>query len=96
MDIVHPAYATNKYWLSKINESLVTVPEWQPLLDLHPCDLQSSMLKKCVPADKGERRETWCVLWCTVVYCGVLRAVCCGVCVCVRVVVCVTVLQPSV
>ena len=85
MDIVHPAYATNKYWLSKINESLVTVPEWQPLLDLHPCDLQSSMLKKCVPADKGERRETWC----TAVYCVLFV-------VCVCVVVCVTVLQPSV
>jgi hypothetical protein len=78
MDIVHPAYATNKYWLSQINESLVTVPEWQPLLDLHPCDLQSSMLKKCVPADKGERRRRGVLLvhcWCTVV---VLRAVCCG------------------
>jgi len=29
----------------------VTVPEWKPLLDLHPCDLQASMLKKCTPAN---------------------------------------------
>ena len=27
------------------------MPEWKPLLDLHPCDLQASMLKKCTPAN---------------------------------------------
>jgi hypothetical protein len=28
MNIVHPGYATNKYWLAKINISEVTVPYW--------------------------------------------------------------------
>eukprot|EP01065_Artemidia_motanka_P008014 TRINITY_DN14003_c0_g1_i1.p2 TRINITY_DN14003_c0_g1~~TRINITY_DN14003_c0_g1_i1.p2 ORF type:complete len:637 (+),score=193.67 TRINITY_DN14003_c0_g1_i1:54-1913(+) len=51
MTIVHPPYVTNKYWFSKINQSQVTVPEWAPLEDLHPCDLQASMLKKCTPSD---------------------------------------------
>eukprot|EP01062_Namystynia_karyoxenos_P017708 TRINITY_DN16555_c1_g2_i1.p2 TRINITY_DN16555_c1_g2~~TRINITY_DN16555_c1_g2_i1.p2 ORF type:complete len:581 (+),score=214.42 TRINITY_DN16555_c1_g2_i1:80-1744(+) len=51
MNIVHPPYATNKYWHAKINVSAVTVPEWQPLRDIHPCDFQSSMLKKCTPSD---------------------------------------------
>ena len=27
------------------------VPEWQPLLEMHPCDFQSSMLKGCTPSD---------------------------------------------
>ena len=52
MVIVHPPYVTNKYWLNKINMSEVTVPEWEPLADVHPCDFQSSMLKKCTPSDE--------------------------------------------
>lgn len=51
MDIVHPGYATNEYWYAKIDQSKVTVPDWEPLADLHPCDFQSSMLKKCTPAN---------------------------------------------
>jgi len=51
MDIVHPGYATNNYWYNKIDQSKVTVPEWKPLDDLHPCDFQAGMLKKCVPSD---------------------------------------------
>lgn len=50
MNIVHPGYATNAYWYAKIDQSKVTVPSWAPLKDLHPCDFQSSMLKKCTPA----------------------------------------------
>eukprot|EP01064_Diplonema_japonicum_P027660 TRINITY_DN4046_c2_g1_i2.p1 TRINITY_DN4046_c2_g1~~TRINITY_DN4046_c2_g1_i2.p1 ORF type:complete len:560 (+),score=170.94 TRINITY_DN4046_c2_g1_i2:43-1722(+) len=51
MVIVHPPYVTNNYWLSKIDQSKVTVPSWEPLEDIHPCDLQSSMLKKCTPSN---------------------------------------------
>ena len=29
----------------------VEVPKWQPLLEMHPCDFQSSMLKGCTPSD---------------------------------------------
>eukprot|EP00038_Savillea_parva_P019881 m.29487 g.29487 ORF g.29487 m.29487 type:complete len:697 (+) comp4598_c0_seq1:74-2164(+) len=53
MDIVHPAYTTNSYWYAKIDQSKVTVPEWEPLADLHPCDFQSSMLKDCVPSNEN-------------------------------------------
>eukprot|EP00041_Stephanoeca_diplocostata_P010794 m.173225 g.173225 ORF g.173225 m.173225 type:complete len:673 (+) comp18296_c0_seq18:64-2082(+) len=52
MNIVHPAYVTNEYWIEKIDMSKVTVPAWEPLKNLHPCDFQASMLKKCVPADQ--------------------------------------------
>ena len=52
MNIVHPGYATNLYWLGKINASDVTVPYWPPLKDLHPCDFQSSVLKDCTPSDE--------------------------------------------
>ena len=51
MSIVHPPYATNGYWDATIERSKVEVPEWRPLLELHPCDFQSSMLKGCTPAD---------------------------------------------
>ena len=47
MNIVHPGYATNDYWLAKIDLDAVQVPSWEPLEDLHPCDFQASMLKKC-------------------------------------------------
>ena len=45
MNIVHPPYATNRYWYDLIDPSLIELPHWAPLADLHPCDLQSSMLK---------------------------------------------------
>eukprot|EP00730_Choanoeca_flexa_P004682 TRINITY_DN11771_c0_g1_i10.p2 TRINITY_DN11771_c0_g1~~TRINITY_DN11771_c0_g1_i10.p2 ORF type:complete len:160 (+),score=25.41 TRINITY_DN11771_c0_g1_i10:404-883(+) len=49
MDIVHPPYSTCEKFYNMINESLITVPEWKPIEQLHPCDLQSSMLKGCIP-----------------------------------------------
>jgi arylsulfatase A-like enzyme len=50
-NIVHPPYATNEYWLGKINASLVTQPFWPDIDEMHPCDLQESMLKGCLPSD---------------------------------------------
>ena len=37
-------------YFDRIPEDKVDVPEWAPLSDLHPCDLQSSMLKGCTPS----------------------------------------------
>ena len=51
MSIVHPPYSTNAYWDAKIDRSKVEVPAWKPLMELHPCDFQSSMLKGCTPSD---------------------------------------------
>ena len=53
MNIVHPPYITNERWLAEVDESSVDVPEWRALDDpeLHPCDLQSTMLKWCAPSD---------------------------------------------
>ena len=51
MNIVHPAYVTNRYWSEKIDRGLIEVPHWRPLEELHPCDFQSSMLKGCTPSD---------------------------------------------
>eukprot|EP00658_Telonema_sp_P-2_P002081 TRINITY_DN10789_c0_g1_i3.p1 TRINITY_DN10789_c0_g1~~TRINITY_DN10789_c0_g1_i3.p1 ORF type:complete len:445 (-),score=109.41 TRINITY_DN10789_c0_g1_i3:301-1506(-) len=51
MDIVHPPYATNQFYNSTIDRSKVEVPAWQPLMEMHPCDFQSSMLKGCTPSD---------------------------------------------
>jgi arylsulfatase A-like enzyme len=51
MNIVHPPYQTNEYWYDQIDPSKISVPEWLPLEQMHPCDLQSSMLKKCTPSD---------------------------------------------
>ena len=52
MNIVHPPYVTNEYWSEKIDRTRIEVPNWIPLMDLHPCDFQSSMLKGCTPSDK--------------------------------------------
>ncbi|EDQ84361.1 uncharacterized protein MONBRDRAFT_34742 [Monosiga brevicollis MX1] len=54
MDIVHPPLGmpsdqTCEKFYNMINESDVTVPDWAPLDELHPCDLQSVMLKGCLP-----------------------------------------------
>ena len=49
MNIVHPPYTTNEYWFNKVDQSKVEVPAWVPLEQMHPCDLQSSMLKGCTP-----------------------------------------------
>jgi arylsulfatase A-like enzyme len=51
MSIVHPPYATNEYWSSQIDRSKIDVPAWKPLMEMHPCDFQSSMLKGCTPSD---------------------------------------------
>ena len=50
-NIVHPPYWTNEYWFNQIDPAKITVPEWAPLEDMHPCDVQSSMLKGCTPPD---------------------------------------------
>ena len=65
MNIVHPPYLTNEYWYDKIDESKVRVPRWLPLEEMHPCDLQASMLKGCIGSakqrsaleDEGRRRR---------------------------------------
>ena len=49
MNIVHPPYVTNQYWYGKVNQTAVTAPAWAPVQQMHPCDLQSSMLKGCTP-----------------------------------------------
>ncbi|CAB9521624.1 Arylsulfatase K [Seminavis robusta] len=49
MNIVHPPYLTNEHWYNKIDPNKINVPEWIPLEELHPCDLQSSMMKGCIP-----------------------------------------------
>lgn len=49
-NILHPDYVTNEYWYNSITAN-ITVPEWLPLNELHPCDLQASMLKGCLPSD---------------------------------------------
>jgi arylsulfatase A-like enzyme len=56
MNIVHPPYVTNRYWSEKINRTRIEIPEWIPLMELHPCDFQSSMLKGCTPSDND---STW-------------------------------------
>ena len=50
MNIVHPPYTTNKTYYDMIDAEKIEVPEWPELQDMHPCDLQSSMLKGCVPS----------------------------------------------
>ncbi|CAB9498767.1 Arylsulfatase K [Seminavis robusta] len=49
MNIVHQPYLTNEHWYNKIDPNKINVPEWIPLEKLHPCDLQSSMMKGCIP-----------------------------------------------
>lgn len=49
MSIVHPPYKTNQYWLAKVDQRKIKVPDWDPIESLHPCDFQSSMLKGCIP-----------------------------------------------
>jgi len=51
MNIVHPPYSTNEFWYNKIDPTKIDVPKWADLEDMHPCDLQSSMLKRCLPSN---------------------------------------------
>ena len=48
---MHPSYRTNQFWYDKIDPAKVTVPQWVPLEELHPCDFQSTNLKGCAPSD---------------------------------------------
>jgi len=50
-NILHPDYVTNEYWYDKIDPNNVTVPQWPAINEMHPCDLQASMLKGCLPSD---------------------------------------------
>jgi len=40
MTLLHLDYTSSPYWLSKVNRSMITVPEWVPLDQLHPEDFQ--------------------------------------------------------
>lgn len=59
MNIVHPPYKTNQYYYDKIDPANIRVPEWPPLDDLHPCDLQASMLKGCIPNLDNATAVAW-------------------------------------
>jgi len=52
MQVAHPGYNTNRTWLEKVPEDVVDAPAWQDLEELHPCDLQSAMLKGCTPSNE--------------------------------------------
>ena len=52
MNIVHPPYVTNEFWYNHIDPNKIEVPDWPNLEDMHPCDLQSSMLKGCIPSNE--------------------------------------------
>ncbi|KAG7350869.1 choline-sulfatase [Nitzschia inconspicua] len=47
MNIVHPQYVTNQRYYSAVDPNKIKVPEWINPQDMHPCDLQASMLKGC-------------------------------------------------
>jgi arylsulfatase K len=49
--IAHPPYVTNDFWFNKIDPDRISVPDWDSLEDMHPCDFQSVMLKGCIPPD---------------------------------------------
>ena len=53
-EIVHPPYLTNQFWYDQIDPARVALPAWAPLADMHPCDVQSSMLRGCTPASDAE------------------------------------------
>lgn len=59
MNIVHPPYHTSQYWLNKIDNSKIQVPEWpESLHDLHPCDVHMSMIKGCLPISAEDVAHT--------------------------------------
>ncbi len=60
MNIVHPPYATNEEYFNKIDPKKIDVPKWEAIEDLHPCDLQSSMLKGCIPSE-GEKDDFYSI-----------------------------------
>jgi choline-sulfatase len=46
-NILHPPYATNQYWYNIASEQ--PLPQFKPLKEIHPCDLQASMKRGCTP-----------------------------------------------
>lgn len=57
MNIVHPPYHTNEYWLHQINKSKIQVPDWPKTISserMHPCDIHMSMLKGCLPISTSQ------------------------------------------
>eukprot|EP00730_Choanoeca_flexa_P007832 TRINITY_DN12397_c4_g1_i1.p1 TRINITY_DN12397_c4_g1~~TRINITY_DN12397_c4_g1_i1.p1 ORF type:complete len:567 (+),score=133.77 TRINITY_DN12397_c4_g1_i1:2620-4320(+) len=46
-NIVHPPYATSQAYIDRIEQANIAIPEWQPLLKNHPCDMQTIMKKGC-------------------------------------------------
>jgi arylsulfatase A-like enzyme len=50
--ILHPAYRTTEHWFNQTSP-LVTAPEWPPLEQLHPCDLQAAMKRGCTPGEEN-------------------------------------------
>ena len=58
-NIVHPPYKTNEFYYNQIDPAKIRVPEWPSLEDMHPCDLQSSMLKGCIPSLDNATAVSW-------------------------------------
>ncbi len=59
MNIVHPPYHTNEYWLDQIDQSKIQVPQWPVSLEkMHPCDIHMSMLKGCLPISPDDDERT--------------------------------------
>jgi len=62
MNIVHPPYHTNDYWLQKIDKSKIMVPQWpRDLSKMHPCDVHQSMLKGCFPVSEEDAVNVYSV-----------------------------------
>jgi arylsulfatase A-like enzyme len=47
--ILHPPYGTSEFWYNLASEQ--PVPQYKPLADIHPCDLQASMKRGCTPSE---------------------------------------------
>jgi arylsulfatase A-like enzyme len=54
INIVYPAYVANERYFRAIDPLKIRVPSWPALEHLHPCDLQSTMLKGCLPLAANE------------------------------------------
>jgi len=49
--ILHPPYGTNEYWYNEAAEQ--PLPQFKPIAELHPCDLQASMKRGCTPGENA-------------------------------------------
>ena len=47
LNIVHPPYQTTQKYLDRIDRGAIRAPDWRPLSELHPCDLQTTLKKGC-------------------------------------------------